>query len=70
MKSYTIKNTDIQINGKLFPEGSTIELSDKDAEFLSDYLVTLDVLSRAESRDEVSWTNNKKLNTKNKTRSK
>ncbi len=38
MKNYKIKNTDIQLNGKLFPEGSTINLDDKDAESLSNYL--------------------------------
>ncbi len=41
MKQYTIKNTDIMHNGKIFPEGSTIDLEDKDAESLSDYLVIL-----------------------------
>jgi hypothetical protein len=53
------------LNGKLIPEGSTINLDDKDAQSLSEYLVTLSVSSRAESRDEVSSlkeSNNKKRN--------
>lgn len=41
MKTYKIINTDIMHKGKLFPEGSTINLDDKDAEILSAYLVTV-----------------------------
>ena len=77
MKTYTIKNSDIMHNGKLFPEGSTINLDDKDAESLSNYLVTLSASSRGarpdlsgETRDEASSINNKEQNTKNKSRSK
>lgn len=54
MKTYAIKNSDIMLNGKLIPEGSTVKLDDKDAESLSNYLVPLDASSRAESRDECS----------------
>jgi hypothetical protein len=45
MKTYTIKNTDIMHNGKIFPEGSTIELEDKEAESLTIFLdpIKLDV---------------------------
>lgn len=39
MKQYLIKNSDILHNGKIFPEGTTIELEDKDAQSLSSYLV-------------------------------
>jgi hypothetical protein len=39
MKSYIIKNTDLLLNGKLIPEGSTINLDDKDAVSLEDYLI-------------------------------
>lgn len=42
MKTYTIKNTDIMHKGKIFPEGSSIDLDEKDAEILSAYLVQLD----------------------------
>jgi hypothetical protein len=38
MKTYIIKNTDIMHKGKIFPEGSTIDLEDKEAESLSDFL--------------------------------
>ena len=38
MKTYTIKNTDIMLNGKIIPEGSTVNLDDKDAQLLSEYL--------------------------------
>ncbi len=38
MKKYTIKNSDIMHNGKIFPEGSTIDLEDKETESLSDFL--------------------------------
>ena len=38
MKTYTIKNTDIMLNGKIIPEGSTVNLDEKDAQLLSEYL--------------------------------
>ncbi len=38
MKTYTIKNSDIMHKGKIFPEGSTIDLEDKEAESLSNFL--------------------------------
>ena len=38
MKQYLIKNTDIMLNGKIIPEGSTVNLDDKDAQLLSEYL--------------------------------
>jgi len=41
MKSYTIKNSDIMHNGKIFPEGSTISLEEKDAQSLSNYLTEI-----------------------------
>ncbi len=50
MKTYIIKKTDIMLNGKLIPEGSTIELSDDDAKSLSEYLI--------ESKDASLVTNN------------
>ena len=36
---YIIKNTDLFLNGKLIPEGKTVELSSHDSELLSDYLI-------------------------------
>lgn len=66
MKTYLIKNTDLMLNGKIFSEGSTIELDEKEANSLSDYLVTLSASSLAVSRDEVSPTNKKEFNVKNK----
>ena len=57
MKQYIIKNSDIMLNGKLIPEGSTVELDEKDAQSLSAYLVTLSASSRAETRDEGSTKN-------------
>lgn len=50
MKQYLIKNSDILHNGKIFPEGTTIELEDKDAQSLSDYLVTLSVVEVSENK--------------------
>ena len=50
MKQYLIKNSDILHNGKIFPEGTTIELADKDAQSLSDYLVTLSVVEVSENK--------------------
>jgi hypothetical protein len=41
MKTYTIKDIDIMFNGKIYPEGSTINLDDKDAQSLSAFLVIL-----------------------------
>ena len=60
MRTYKIINTAIQLNGKLFPEGSTINLDDKDAQSLSKYLEEINVAS----------TNNKEQKTNIKTRSK
>jgi len=62
MKQYKIINTDIQLNGKLFPEGSTINLDDKDAESLSNYLE--EVNNSLISTDHSSLTNNKEQITK------
>jgi hypothetical protein len=41
------------LNGKIFPEGSTIVLDEIEALQLSNFLVTPGVSSRAVSRDEV-----------------
>ncbi len=57
MKQYLIKNSDIMHNGKLFPEGSTINLDDKDAESLSDYLTEIKDVSKNISDQK---TNNKR----------
>jgi len=38
MKSYLIKNSDIMHKGKIFPEGSTINLEDNETESLSNFL--------------------------------
>jgi len=45
MKTYQIKNSDIMHNGKLFPEGSTISLEEKDAQSLSNYLTEIKEVS-------------------------
>jgi hypothetical protein len=57
MKQYLIKNSDIMHNGKLFPEGSTINLDDKDAQLLSDYLTEIIEVSKNNSDQK---TNNKR----------
>ncbi|MBE0550819.1 MAG: hypothetical protein IH619_00370 [Ignavibacterium sp.] len=57
MKTYTIINSDIMHNGKLFPEGSTINLDDKDAQSLSDYLTEIKEVSKNNSDQK---TNNKR----------
>ncbi|MBE0550821.1 MAG: hypothetical protein IH619_00380 [Ignavibacterium sp.] len=57
MKTYIIKNSDIMLNGKLFPEGSTINLEDKDAQSLSDYLTEIKEVSKNNSDQK---TNNKR----------
>jgi len=49
MKQYLIKNSDIMHNGKLFPEGSTINLDDKEAESLSGYLTEIKEVSKNNS---------------------
>jgi hypothetical protein len=46
MKTYLIINSDIMHNGKIFPEGSTINLEDKEAESLSDYLIEIKEVSK------------------------
>ena len=57
MKQYLIKNSDIMHNGKIFPEGSTINLDDKEAESLSDYLTEIKEVSKNNSDQK---TNNKR----------
>lgn len=57
MKQYLIKNSDIMHNGKLFPEGSTINLDDKDAQSLTDYLTEIKEVSKNNSDQK---TNNKR----------
>lgn len=44
-------------NGKLFPEGSTINLDDKDAQSLTDYLTEIKEVSKNNSDQK---TNNKR----------
>jgi len=61
MKTYTIKNTDIMRKGKIFPEGSTIELNDEEAKSLSEYLVI--------QHDSDTSLNKSKQNNKNNKRS-
>jgi len=68
MKSYLIKQSDIMHKGKLFPEGSTIELDEQEALQLSKYLDVVKVSSLI--TDHSSLNNNKEQSTKNKTRSK
>jgi hypothetical protein len=41
MSKYRIKGTDILHNGKVYPDGSEIELNDKDFKRLEDYLELL-----------------------------
>ncbi len=67
MKQYLIKNSDIMHNGKIFPEGSTIELDEKDSENLSDYLEEIKDSSLITDHSSLK---NKELSTKNKIRSK
>ena len=38
MKQFIIKLSDIMHKGKIFPEGSTIDLEDKETESLSNFL--------------------------------
>lgn len=57
MKKYIIKNSDIMHNGKLFPEGSTINLDDNDAKSLSNYLTEIKEVSKYNSDQK---TNNKR----------
>ena len=68
MKQYTIKNSDIMHKGKIFPEGSTIELDEKEASQLSNYLDEVNNSSLITNHSSLS--NNKEQNTKNNKRSK
>ena len=60
MKSYTIKNTAIMHKGKIFPEGSPIELDDKDAQSLSDYLVQTNLELEPELKTNANTKNQKR----------
>ncbi len=68
MKQFIIKLTDIMHKGKVFPEGSTIELDEQEALQLSKYLD--EVKDSSLITDHSSLTNNKEQITKNKARSK
>lgn len=67
MKTYIIKNTDIMHKGKIFPEGSTIELDEKEASQLSKYL---DEVNNSSLITNHSSLTNKEQSTKNNKRSK
>lgn len=41
MPKFKVKGTDILYNGKCYPEGETVEIKEKDAEKLADYLEAL-----------------------------
>ena len=41
MNTYTITKTDLFYKGKVYPEGTNIELSDEDKQGLDDYLIPL-----------------------------
>lgn len=58
MKTYKIINTDILFKGKLFPENSTINLDDKDAQSLSSFLKEIKDASTSNSYKELK--NNKR----------
>ena len=68
MKTYLIKNSDIMHKGKIFPEGSTIELDEQEALQLSKYLD--EVKDSSLITDHSSLTNNKEQSSKNNKRSK
>lgn len=70
MKTYTIKNTDIMHNGKLFPEGSPIDLEENEAETLSDFLEEIKKDVTLSGVEGSSLTNNKEQSTKNNKRNK
>ena len=42
MKTYTITKTDLFFKGKVYAEGTKIELADEDIQGLDDYLIPLD----------------------------
>lgn len=66
MKTYIIKNSDIMHKGKIFPEGTTINLDDKDAEYLSDFLYILNNPSPAPQEEQVEeFQSNKEQKNKN-----
>lgn len=83
MKTYKIINSDIMLKGKLFPEGTTINLDDKDAQSLASFLVILSEvegsfqdghpelarLDRSNSR-QVEGSNNKQQKIRNNKRNK
>ncbi len=67
MKQFIIKLTDIMHKGKVFPEGSTIELDEQEALQLSKYL---DEVKDSSLITDHSSLKNKEQITKNKARSK
>nr|BDD46509.1 hypothetical protein 13 [bacterium] len=50
MSKYKVKQTDILHNGKIYPEGSEIELNDKQAKMIADYLELIEVIKKQQSK--------------------
>ena len=70
MAKYTVKNTSILHNGKLYKEGSTIELTDIQAKRLEDFVTVLPNQVPVKPKTETQTkTETKTQTTKNETKS-
>jgi len=62
---YKITNTDLQLDNKLHPENSEVELTKEQTKGIEDYLIPLESnLSRRSPKDEAGKTKNKKRSLK------
>ena len=64
MAKYRVEKTDILHNKKLYPQGSEIELEEKDAEKLNDYLVPIQVKEPKTTKTKTNTTKTTSNNSK------
>ena len=70
MAKYKVKNTSILHNGKIYAEGSTLELSDNQAKRLEDFVDLVPETATKTPSQTKPQTNKTKSETKNQTKTK
>lgn len=68
MAKYKIKHTSIMHNGNLYAEGSTVELTEKQAKRLEDFVTLIPEKKSAENSTKTKTQNADKNTAKNKTK--
>ena len=70
MAKYKIKHTSIMHNGDLYSEGSTVELTDKQAKRLEDFVTLIPEKKSAENSTKTKTADKNKTKTETKTETK